>query len=296
MNQQISMMPFGAGYPAGSYPAYPCPAPARPPMTPEEAFASQALEGQQRVTPWPYYSQVRIRTNARAPAAPAAGTYTLPTGAAQRAFGYAVGEDMAPAGAAGFIATAAQTNLTVRGHTISGQSLYVTGIGLLPLGWRLTPANRPTDARLLDAIAGHVAVTLSVNGDENSYRLGTLEMLPAGRGLQGGRVDTAGVQPIAGGRPTYEWAQNGWPVMSNTFPVPEGIVWSPQGQADSQLNVIFTATQDVIVFTGGDPNNNLADELAAVGIRGYNYPADALEVDVQVWLRGRVCGPRSRIS
>ncbi len=267
-------------------------------MTPNERSALHAVLNQNRVTPYPYYSQTRHMA-IRAGAGPF--TYAIAQGTLIRAFSYAQGTgDAATAGfPAGLAATIAQTNLSQPGQTVSGQNVEVKGIACQFVPSTMETASQDielfSDARVYSALGTAAAISLSLNGGENSHKLGILGMIPGAGGFQGGGVDQLGTQPLDGGRPTFPFATNGWPTRSNVFHMKEGIVWRKQSEPDSQLNILVETLTDITLYSGGDPDNNLADEAAAAGVRGYTYPAE-LGATLMWFLAGRVIGKRGRTS
>jgi hypothetical protein len=224
----------------------------------------------------PYYSRGRF-TPVRSGAGPF--VWTIPSGTQVTLFSYAVSADMGPAGRSTVTASYADTNIQTAGQTIGGQVLEIKRLSL-----QLNPNSEPALAKLAWP---EITVRLSLDGGLNGINLGTPAMLPGGGGLYGQATSLTAPQPLGGGRPELGVLSNGWPVESNMCPVPEGIFWQGTGR-DSNLAVIVKVERD-IVLTG-----QLADEVAAAGIRGYNNPAaQALQaasapvfLDFMVMLKG----------
>jgi hypothetical protein len=229
----------------------------------------QTFVKQRRITSWPYYSKVKfIGTRA---VSGGGFTYTMAQGVVLRAFSYSTQETKIGAGftAADGLANISDTNLTTRNQTTGGQNVLIHGIAL--------------------------------NGDENRYRLGTIGMLPGAGGLMGGSEDASGDNSVAGKAKSLQFPTNGWPVKSNFFRVPEGLVWRNQSNSDSNLNVVFTTQRPIQVFSGGSPQNIVGDiavDNAPANVataEGYAYPTE-LAVELMVFMVGEVIGPRSRVT
>ena len=277
------------------------------PLTPGQQQALKAVQGQKRITSWPYYSKVKF-TAPTADVAPGPFTYALPAGTQARAFSYGVQQPMQAGGftAADGNATIAETNLTTANQTTGGQNVLIHGIALqilpsiqhLPDGVAPPRRVRPVDWSFAAALWDNLSVELSLNGDENRFRLGVPGMLPGAGGLSGGARD---LMQGNGNREDkgIAYPNNGWPVRSNFFRVPEGLIWRNQSNADSNLNVIFTVQNLINIFSGGSPENNAAiigqnvPANLAQGQLGFNYPAE-LCVGIMVFLVGEVVGPRTR--
>jgi hypothetical protein len=271
------------------------------------------LENQQYVTPWPYYSTVKF-TAPTPTATPGPFAYTILAGSRRRAFAYAVGGDMRVAGytQADGVATIAETNLISANETISGENVWIQGMALqlMPSMQHLEEGGvppsrvRPPDANLLGEIFNSIAVSIGLNGDQNVHRLGTPGMLPGAGGLTGAAHDITGPLQVAGQTDANQgFPANGWPVRSNYFQLPEGLIWMNKGNRDSNLNIIFDTVRDINILSGGSPENNVAGiggDLefgnafdAESTAQGYNYPTE-LVVGIKVILIGQVIGPRSR--
>lgn len=273
------------------------------PLTPTQANAKHAVATQQRITAWPYYSKVKF-VAATEDEAPGPYTYNIPRGTELRAFSYRVNGDKQSAGftIADGNANRSDTNLTNVNQTTGGQNVLIHGIALqlLPAGLHLAEGEvgnqrvRMADHRFVAALWEAVSVTLSLNGDDNLFRLGIMGMLPGAGGVAGSSEDASGRNALNATQKDLAFATNGWPVRSNFFRVPEGLVWRNQSNADSNFNIVFTVERNIELFSGGSPENNLADQVAVPDTSiGYTYPTE-LVVEVMVFLVGEVIGPRTR--
>jgi hypothetical protein len=276
-----------------------------PQLTPCEGQAADAIDGQERVTSWPYYSRVKFIAT-RAGGGPYTYVMQLPNEGI-RAFSYGLRQ---PRTSAGFTladgnATPVDTNLTNAYETIGGQIVAVRGLALqwVPSGNQLNegqqggvPRERMLDYRFTAALNSVVSVEIGLNGDENTYKLGTIPMVPGAGGLFGGGEDISGLAALDAPK-NNPYPNNGWPTRSNFFHVPEGLTWRQQGKADAQLNVIFRQQRPLTLYSGGSVENNpLGVNLAAgAASRGFNYPTE-LVAELQVFLVGQVFGPRTRVS
>jgi hypothetical protein len=262
------------------------------------------LQSQKRLTSYPYYSRVRFRA---AQAGEGPFTYTVAQGAQVRAFSYAVGEQKTSAGfvAAEGDATIADTNLTNRSQTTSGQAVLIRGIAIQAEPAALTrddPSNpfdvRKQSAQFLAALWESVSVEMSLNGDENRFRLGALGNIPGGSGLQGGAADPTGLFGGTTAPQPRQFATNGWPTRANYFQLPEGLLWKPQGNPDANLNIIFQVSRAITINSGGPDNasddqaSGAAGDPAKPEIVGYNFPA-LLAQDLRVLLIGEVVAKRT---
>jgi hypothetical protein len=282
-------------------------APAR--LTATQAAQLRALQNQKRVTAYPYYSTVTFYAF-RQGDPPGPYNWGIARGAEARAFSYGKGQAMTNAvmssvALAGYpIATPAETNLVKASETISGESVEIGGLSVMVKQYGMTDSEDPSQhylcsGELLAALQTSVSVDISVNGDQNRFHLGVLSMLPGAGGLVGAGMHD-NVQPSLGGvdNPT-EFTNNGWATRSNYFRMPEGLIWRPKGQADSQLQLIFRAEREIAIYSGGSAANNVPNQGTdrpsdfVNGIQGYNFP-NALEVVLLVHLHGRVVGPRTR--
>lgn len=233
------------------------------------------------MTSFPYHSTVLFRS--QAVLVGGVPTYPFPLGVERKAFGYASGQEWTTAGADTAIdgrATDAETNLTKPNETISGESLEISGIAVQVLP-AVTDGTRFPSPRALAMIATNVALELSVNGGSNSYKLGTVGMIPGAGGLLGSGEDLLNIGPQS-----FNFFQNGWQVRSNFYRLPEGLIWRPSGEADSQLQVIFRTTRAFQLYYGGDFDHQVVPEG--------DYPA-FLACALKVHLIGRQTSQRSAI-
>jgi hypothetical protein len=259
-------------------------------MNPAQAAGLAALQNQQRVTDYPYYSSVCFRADGTS-VTEAGATWTqydFAAGQIRRAFAYA---KRGPGEVAGFttandgLMTLAETNLVEPHKTIGGQQVEIQGIAI---GFKpaMTDGHRFVQARVLAQLAANVSVKFSLNGDENLFPLGTLQQVPGAGGLTGVYNDdlafipttweSADVipvpQPLAEniGQP-MPFGSNGLPSRGNFYRLPSGVIWQPDGAADSLLNVIFRNERAFNVRTGGTPERHQdprdgAHEPVSVGV------------------------------
>ena len=242
----------------------------------------RALRRQRRVTSFtPYFSRVTFQT-VRTGSSGAGYTYTIPAGTVVRAFGYGLGGDMSAGGNTGVIATNCDTNITNPQRTIGGVAVAVSGISLQVLPDTI-------DYGLVGQLWPRCSVRLSLNGGEQSLVLGTPTMLPGASGLYGSGSFATGVQALPGGRPLFGFVSNGLPGMDNQTAIPEGFIWMPEGEADSNLTINIVCERDAAITSG-------PDVAATSGVAAYTNPTAAqMFVNIQVRLHGAVIGPRSMV-
>lgn len=264
-------------------------------LTGAQAQALAAVEGLQSTTPFPYFSTVQLMAP-RVNAAPGPYTYTIAAGTTPTAFTYAQGQNPGqsiPRLVAPGVATFAETNIQTPQQTISGEALEVYGISIQPKHGSIPSDGNFSDSRLLAQIDTNVSVALVMNNGKSTFQLGTVGMIPGGGGIYGWGYDELGTQPLDGGRPQFSSQANGNPQRGNAFRMPSGLIWRASGQVDSNLQIEFNVRRAIVLTSGGDPANPLADEAAAAGIRGYNFPAQ-IEANLLVYLHGRVISRVSR--
>lgn len=268
-------------------------------MTPEQRAALSAVVNQKRVTSYPYYSKVRFHAD-RAGADPGPWTYTIPVNTTVRAFSYAfdTGTAVTAGFPAGMVASQAETNLTQPGETISGENVQIKGIAAQLVHAVIDDAVSNelfTDMRLVAQLNECVSCELSLNGGQNAFQLGILPMIPSAGGMIGAGEDTLGTQAVPGGRPTFHFAQNGWPVTSNAAWLPEGLIWRSSGREDGLLNIRLVTRREIVLYSGGLVDNQAANEPPSpdTGIRGYEYPLE-IGAEWMFFLKGLVVGPRSK--
>lgn len=273
-------------------------------MSPAQRKCFIAVVTQEWVMSIPYFSKVIFAAVRTGPPF----VYTIAIARVVRAFTYAFNNGIATTAGfpAGYTATLADTNLGKPQETISGESVEIKGIAIMPLpAWcadkdagQNSVTDELSDMRLMSVVADACSVTLQLNAGQQDYRLGVFPMLPGAGGLEGAGYDAAGEQAIQGGRLNFGFATNGRPDAENFFAMPEGLVWLPAGNRDSQLDVSFTMLRAGIVYAGGDADNNAAfgaNEAAAAGIRGYTWPTH-LGFSLMTHLKGRVVSKRSMVS
>lgn len=273
-------------------------------LDPCAAGAAEAVQNQKRLTSWPYFSTVKFQ--AVRSGNPGSFVYTMTTQTrGLRAFGYALGKSKEAAGYSqnDGQATPADTNIVTENQTISGQFVEIWGMALQ---WHTAAldATAPNtfDYRFLDgnfASALHriISVEVGVNGDENTYKLGTIGMVPGAGGLRGGAPLLTGLPALDGNQNT-DFAANGWETRSNFFHMPEGLLWTTSDKPDGNFNVIFRQQAPLILPAGGSPENQAlaSDQLAIPSVSmGYNYP-EIITAELKCFLIGQTIGGRTRTA
>src|SRR5262249_43005361 len=129
------------------------------------------------------------------------------------------------------------------------------------------------------------------NGKEIGLQVGPPFFIPGQSSLYGLAEDAGAEPPIPGGGTgatgVYGFWSNGMPGYDNFMRIPEGLVWTSAGRADSNMTTVVELTRTISV----DIN---AAEAADDGIRGWTQPtADDLAVDFMVKLHARVTRERS---
>ncbi len=273
-------------------------------LNPSQAAARNALLNQQSVTDYPYNSSVCFRqtpTDLIVGAAKVADQYVFAKGDVRRAFAFAVGQSGVIAGfndAIDGMMTLAETNLVKPNETIAGQQVQIDGLAIFCKP-AMTDGQRYLQARLLAQIATNVSVKLGVNGDQNTFALGTIQMIPAAGGIVGiGNDDLSFIPKAFDKQPPngnvgqdYPFCQNGWQTRGNYYRFPAGIIWNPAGERDSLLNVVFTNEREFKVITGGDPDRpQLQDDGAVPPV---SFAPAKVGVVLGVQLIGQVVGART---
>lgn len=221
----------------------------------------------QRYSNWnKYYSKVRFQ--ATSALVGAVTTFTIPP-QELRLFGYAQGQDLGPFGfGVGNQATLAETNLITASSTLSGETVKIYGVSLLP--------SAESEATFVKALWTHIACQFSLNGDQMAYRLGTPENIPGGGGLTGFGNSFVQQPPLQESYVSREGAlSNGVAHMGNFFPFPQPVIWKPQGDTDSTLiiklslvrAITFTSTARAAVAGAGGISAFVAP-VAAAGMPG----------------------------
>jgi hypothetical protein len=283
------------------------------PLDPCQDQALGAFENQKRITSYPYYSKIKFVAD-RAGEAPGPFTYTINAGSVVRAFSYAVGDNRQIAGytAADGVATFADTNMTARNQTTGGQNVIIHGVAVqpLPVAFHIADGAAPPaqilncDWKFLAALWNSVSVHLSLNGDENNFRMGIPGMIPGAGGLTGSAPTTLEQQRLAGMPRELGYPTNAFPAKSSFFRLGEGLIWRNQSNADSMLNLVFNVRRAIRLNSGGSSENAAfgvntvyanAHDSEATGEPGYNYPSK-LAVECMCFLIGQVLGPRTRAA
>lgn len=177
----------------------------------------------------PYFSHGRL-TFTRTGTSPAF-IYTLSTQTPLRLFGFAIGQDMAPAGRGGTTATSADTNLVVASQTIDSDTVTVYGVQL-----QLVSMGAQCDPLAAIQVLRDLSCKLTFNGSDRSLLLGNAEMIPGGAGpFAGGNGSLSAASGLATGTLT-----NGLAKFMNFLPIPYGFQWNPASKPDSSLVFVIT--------------------------------------------------------
>lgn len=190
----------------------------------------------------PYYSHGRF-TAVKAGAGPF--TFTIAAGTLIRLFGFAKGDDMAPAGRAGVFATEADTNLQTKSQTIDGEQVEIMGVALQITG--------QSDAALAQNLLRDLSVKVSLNGGDRAQLLGNAEMIPGANGFFAGPGSPATTAaPLA-------TISNGWPSINNMYPVYGSLIWKPSGATDSSLVVLINCERANVLTTANNGTAGFVD-------------------------------------
>ena len=274
-----------------------------------ELDALAALESQERITSWPYYSKTLLRLTETH-----AGTGSLYTLIPQevRAFGYAQRDSRVPGGwtVNDGVATPCDTNIQQRGQTISGQNVYIFGVSaqVLPAVGVVESAGgavitRSVDRSAIAAIVESVSWRFALNGEENAYNLGPLTIVPGAGGIYGSAEDIVGARSLAGSPKEIGFPSNGNPQRDNYFQLPEGLIWQRTGKVDGDVQIIGRVERQATIQSGGSPENATANTVAdnapataSTGLALYDFPATALYVCILWQLHGEVIADRTKAA
>ena len=247
------------------------------------AFDRQLLASQ-KFSLWnKYYSRVRCQSTVTTGAA--GYTYTFAGGTELRAFSYAIGQAMDGVGfPSSTIATPADTNLIKASETISGENVAIYGLSLL--------LDADSDAGLAQVLVPNLSVTISMNGDQNSYRLGNAQVVPGGGGLYGFGESRVEVPALNQSVTNISGAlANGMPHSDDFYPFPQPIAWTSAGKADSTF-IVKLRIERTVSFTTTE-----LDRAAASGVAAWTHPegtARGTYVGFTVHLFSQQVSPRSQ--
>lgn len=230
----------------------------------------------------------------------AAGTYTIARGAEIGFFSAAIGDDMAPVGAPGVLATYADTMLETRNKTRANQRVLIKGISI--------QAQPKSQIALAKAAWADLAVFLSLNAGQDRIFLGTLADLPGASSLYGSAVDGTQVPALPGGEILDGFFSNGLPGIANYGSTGDGVLWRPESDSkgDTSLSIIVQA-QRTIVLTASTVRTAIAPASASgfQGVTAFAQPAPgavsngaitgSVLLDLSCRLFGVVDGPRSTV-
>jgi hypothetical protein len=265
-----------------------------PPMTkpglssssqPQSNALKSYLAGKPFNSKWnAYYSRVRIACTSGG----AGSSFVCASGNEFLGFGYSRGADMGPAGQAGHIATYADTNIQTPSQTVAGEAVEVDGVGLILL--------TSSDANFAKALDPNVSVKIRLNGSTD-YPMGIPSMLPGPGGLFGASESLSVVpDQISQAGIVVGAMSNGIPHVTNFFPLPEPMIWSSAGKADSTINVILRteSTTTTIANYSGASRTAVAGGSSTPGTAVYTVPLfGVIFVDYMIVICGRTVLPLS---
>lgn len=174
-----------------------------------------------------------------------------------RAFGYGLGDQMTPAiiGSLTRAANEADTNLIKAASTNDGEEFVIQKIGVY-----LDPNS---DLELARALEPELSIALKF-GQSSEVLFGSPGMNPGGGGFSG-----TGRQDISAANSTQSIISNGWTDYANMRDVSRtGIVWQPEGNPESNCNVLVRLHNAVSVagVAGSPATLRLSMKVRLVGI------------------------------
>jgi len=239
------------------------------------AMAKIANNQQRVILPVPYWSVAEWSGT------PTAGAIAITTDR-RSFFQYAQGQDMAVAGAAGRVATYADTNLQRQGETLSNADVWIYGVCL-----EIEPGSEPL---IVQALWADAYVDISTDG-QNAIRLGTPAMFPSAGGLYGvgQSADVLPPDPVSGivtdGGPGADktYLSNGNPIAGSFIRFPQPFKWGGVGQggADASLTIGMTLTRPLTITLP-------ANRAAASPTGGYTAPTAAGQPGTFARIRARL--------
>jgi hypothetical protein len=256
-----------------------------------DAVARVALKEQRSILPIPYWSVVRFEA-ARTGEGPF--TYTIAQGVERKAFAYKIGEDMGVAGAAGVLATLADTCLSKASETNDNSDFLILGCGI-----HLMPTSEPS---LCAGLIRETSVELAFSGSD-TFRMGTIDMYPGPGGLHG--KQPSGIRPGNNLDPSgvvETFLANGWPSAGDFrrfsgFKDPKSgepyFRWNAAGSGQKDTSLVMTfKPQRPIIVVGNDRAAVPAAGGTTLGQPEFTA-ATVARVDLRVDLIGVQLGPRS---
>ena len=224
-----------------------------------QAIIAQAMADQMAITSFPYFSTAKIRTVKNG-----TGPYSFDfAGGVTKAFGYAQGSDMSPAGyAPGTIANVWNTNLLQPSTTRDNADVQIFGLAacILP------GSNRS----VVEKVWANSSVSISLSGTD-VFQIGRLEMLPSQGGLYGISSDDLVIPALNSSESLASgYLANGNPVPENYLHFPQPLVWSANGSGKKDTSLVVSVTTNAFTAASG-----LADRAAASGIAPYTVPDEA---------------------
>jgi hypothetical protein len=199
----------------------------------------QRRPGTTVVNAFPYYSTVRYQ--AAITTVGAVTTYRIAAGSERRAFGYGIGD---PLSAAGFgtsapSANTLHTNLINRAQTNAGEEVVIHGISAY--------LSAESDPLLAAMLFERTSLVISLNGDQQQFRLGRLAFIPGGGGLHGAGHTSLQRPGQSDQTRLFSVATNGLPGRENFYPLPFPIKWASAGRPDSNLVLVSKVEADVVL-------------------------------------------------
>ena len=173
-----------------------------------------------------------------------------------RAFGYGLGDSMAPAvlGSLTRNASEADTNVVKAASTNDGEEFFIEKFGVL-----LDPN---TDVELLRALDPELSISIKF-GQSTQKLMGSISQNPGGGGFAG-----TGRQDISAANATQSIIGNGWADYANMRDISRtGIVWQPDGNPESNLNVLVQLHNSVTVagVAGSPATLRVSGKIRLVG-------------------------------
>lgn len=218
-----------------------------------------------------YYSIIRFQAQVSVVGATTTLTF-IPT--VLKPFSYRVNDPLVGAGFDASIgnATEAETNLTKAGETLGGETVRIDGVSLMP--------SNLTDIGLWKQLCDNIAVSISMDGDARTYKLGRPTMLPGSGGTFGSGLTSTVLPDLQSSLGADSGFSNGWPVIDNFYPLDQPIWWTPSGETDSNFNLVLRLVrQQVSVQTG---------RAAATGVAPFTPPTAVGQVGTYVDFMARL--------
>lgn len=254
-------------------------------LSPDQQACLARLTQRKVKTFTPYYSRI-IFAAERTGAGPVF-TYVIPAGLKASAWGYGLGDSIGPSGVIGNAAaiaavvaaipkaTKAETNITKKSETNSGENVRIMGISA-----QLNPGHGSSVLLAKEVMLN--AWCDMIFGSDNHYVLGRLHKFGGANGVFGFADDNTGMSlnglPVSRGHVSL-----GRPAWDNFIQIPEGVIWRDSDQ-DSTMTLEVTLERGL---------NFEVD--TSFGAAGFTPPAFIAAI-IDFELIGPVFGNRSDIS